>query len=146
MPFVNEDIPEEDKEWFNSFGFKSPYSGDTVEPWKWAIDRERNIFLCPLAGSGSRSMDKPIFFVMVDRNFVVKMEVYIELHGNKWDGVEVLWEIEKIFIPDVFEIGANEITELIREALTAYSYIYGPENMTKIEFKKMPIPVFIGRA
>ena len=146
MPFVNEDIPEEDKEWFNSFGFKSPYTDKTVEPRKWTIDRERNIFLCSLAGSGSRMMDQPRFFAMVAKDFVVNVETYMEMHGNIWDGIEILWEIEKIFIPDVFEIDANEITELIREALTAHGDVYDTENITKIEFKKMPIPVFERRA
>ena len=146
MAFVNEEISEEDKERFNSFGFKSPYSESSVNPWKWTIDRERNIFLCSLAGSGSRMDYKPCSFAMLDKGFVIKIETYVEIHGNDWGGIEVQWEIEKIFIPDAFEIDVKEITELIREALTAYGDAYDTKNMTKIDFKKMPIPIIVARA
>ena len=145
MAFVNEDIPEEDKEWFNSFGFTSPYTDKTVEPWKWTIDRERNIFLCVLAGLGSKSSGKVRFFVLVINGIVVIIEAYTESHGNKWNGRDVIWEVEKIIVPNKLGTDAQTIMDLVVEVLTVHGYLYDIDTVNKVEFQKMPPPIFEGR-
>ena len=142
MAFVNEDIPEEDEEWFNSFGFKSPYTRKPVEPWKWTIDRERGIFLCVLAGMGLRRMEQPRFFALEIGGVVVVIEAYIETHGNDWDGRDVIWEIVRIVITKELEIDAQTIMALVVEVLTAHGCHYDIDTVNKIDFKKMPSPVF----
>ncbi|MBU3104522.1 hypothetical protein [Clostridium gasigenes] len=64
MSFVNERILEADKEKFNYFNFKNSVTDEHLEPWKWTIDRERNIFLVGLGGQGYEHSEIPVFLLL----------------------------------------------------------------------------------
>ncbi|HOQ01253.1 MAG TPA: hypothetical protein PK604_10620 [Acetivibrio clariflavus] len=82
MAFINEKISEADKEIFNSYGFKSVFTNDPIEPWEWTIDRERDIFLVALEGRGYYDSEIPLFYALVWQKRVIKIEAYRKSIGD----------------------------------------------------------------
>ena len=145
MAFVNEVISEVDKERVNDFKFKSPYSSDLIKPWKWTIDRERDIFLIIIDGAGDKDLLHPRFLVLVFNNAIIKIETYVSSRGNSKKR-DIVWDIERIIVQSDINMDANKVIEYVKEALIAHGNIYNTEGVNKIDFSRIPTPVFIGRS
>ena len=146
MTFVNEAISsKEDKERFNSFGFISAYTRKLIELKMWTIDRERDIFLCVLAGAGFKEINQARFLALVVEGMVIDIEAYIETIGEFDKGGEISWDIEKIVVP--FQLGRNidKMIDLVKEALIAHGNYYKTEKIKRIDFKNIQTPIIVGR-
>lgn len=143
MAFVNERIPEADKVRFNSFGFINPVTGDCVEPWKWTIDRERDIFLVGLGGQGYEHSEIPMFYALVLGKRVISIETFSWGKGDACVGVEKWWKLTSIKVPQSLFPEKDKIIELIKEAFDAHGSGYKRDHVKKINFEYIASPVFV---
>lgn len=75
MAFSNEFIKSvQDIERYNSFNFVCPLDKKRKEPWKWTIDRERDVFLVDLGGQGRSRSEIPAFYAVVCQDVVALFE------------------------------------------------------------------------
>ncbi|AEV67600.1 hypothetical protein [Acetivibrio clariflavus] len=143
MAFINEKISEADKEIFNSYGFKSVFTNDPIEPWEWTIDRERDIFLVALEGRGYYDSEIPLFYALVWQKRVIKIEAYRKSIGDFFTGTEMYWRITKIEAPMFFFNQKDELIELIKEAFDAHGSLGRRDIVTKVNFDYIAEPYFI---
>ena len=138
MAFVNEEIiTEEDKAYFNSFGIKDPFTGKLEEPWKWTIDRERNMFLSCVAGQGTEYSEIPMYFAFIYKNRVLEIPTYSKTIGNRSTGMDMYWEISISRPPKEFMDELSEIFEYLREAFTVYGSYYDNRGIKSVKFQKV---------
>lgn len=123
MAFINEAISEkEDKEYFMSLGLTSIID-DELEPYRWTIDRERNIFLY---GRGGGSFEIPIGYGLYIGGTSIEMEVTEYTEGSRLkDNLKVWYYIKMIEIPEsLLQQGykTEELISIIEEAFYATGY------------------------
>ncbi len=143
MAFVNEKIPEADKERFNSFSFKNPVTHEPNKANKWTIDRERDIFLVALGGKGAYVTEIPMFYALVWKNKVINLETYSDGKGNYKSGVEMWWKITRIEIPESLKPYKDQVIELIKEGIDAHGSGYRRDHIVKVNFDRIVPPSFI---
>jgi hypothetical protein len=143
MAFVNEKISECDREYFYSLNLKSPFTDELVEPWKWTIDREREIFLVGLAGQGSEHSEIPMYYALVWKKNVIIIETFSGGTGSYSTGVEKWWRIPSIRIPECMAAEKDKVVELVKEAFDAHGSGYKRDHVKKVEFKHIASPFFI---
>ncbi|PYG85611.1 hypothetical protein LY28_03299 [Ruminiclostridium sufflavum DSM 19573] len=71
MAFIYEKIPEGDREYFNSFNLKSPFTDKLLYSSEWTIDREREAFMAGLGGQGTYESEIPMFYALVWRKSII---------------------------------------------------------------------------
>ena len=128
MPFVNEYIPEADKDRIDFSKFKHPVLGDPLSPYKWTIDRERDVALIPV-GTGGEPITRPsgieeqlYLFVMYWRGQVLSVFVSASHTGNsRTNDLEVTWSINRCDVPE--SVPREEMRKTLKEALFAYGYM-----------------------
>lgn len=143
MAFVNERISENDREYFNSFSLKSPFTDQPLYAREWTIDRERDVFLVGLGGRGTYDSDIPMFYALIWENEVILLDTYCKGEGNYSTGIEMWWKITKIIAPDALIKNMEEMLELIKEAFDAIGFAGVRECVTKVNFDFVAEPVFI---
>ncbi len=143
MAFVNERIPENDREYFNSFNLLSPFTDEPIFAREWTIDRERDAFLVGLAGQGTYESDIPMFYALVWKKNVIILDTYSKGEGNYSKGIEMWWKITKIKAPDTLIKNMEEMLELIKEAFDAFGFAGIRECVTKVNFDFVAEPEFI---
>jgi hypothetical protein len=134
MAFVGERIPEADK---NKIDMEKLWSISSyfIEPTRWAADRERDVYLFPLRGSGP---ERPSFFGMYVQGEIVIFNADEGGTGNNKTGVVLSYKISGLSIPQTLEARREEIKKLIQEALDAYG-LYGDRShvtAVHVEFAK----------
>lgn len=117
MPFVNETIAEVDRPKYEAYGFKSPFRNELVPSWRWAIDRERDVFLVSLGGQGAEHSEIPMIYRLVWKGEIIRFHAFSKGRGNAQIGVELWWNVVDIVIPEHLKPKQAEIYQLIREAL-----------------------------
>ena len=127
MAFVNEYISEADKARIDFRKIEHPVYRDTVIPYKWTIDHERDIALIPLGTFGepqttpSGVEEGSYIFVMYWQGLTVDVFLYGSYMGNfTTNDLEVTWRIDQIGVPD--SVSREDIQKTIKEALYAYGY------------------------
>jgi hypothetical protein len=134
MAFVSERIPEEDK---NKIDMKKLWSIGSyfIEPTRWVIDRENNVYLFPLGGGGA---EMPSFFGISVQGEIITLEADRCGTGNNTTGIVLSYKVSRIMIPQIFEARRDEIKRLIREALDAYGQYGDRSHVTSVavEFNK----------
>ncbi|PYG83912.1 hypothetical protein LY28_03760 [Ruminiclostridium sufflavum DSM 19573] len=146
MAFVNEKISKQDEDFFNSFNFKSPFTqNDSIKPWKWTINREREAFLTGLGGQGYEHSEIPEFFALVWKKKVIILETFSGGSGSNSTGVEVWWKITSIKVPQSLIVEKEAVMDLIKEAFEAYGNGYNSTYVRKVEIKFISEPYFIPR-
>jgi hypothetical protein len=144
MAFVNEEISEKDKEYFNSFNLKSPFTrNEPIEPWKWIIDRERDAFLVALGGQGYYESEIPRFYALIWKKNIIKIETFRNGIGSFSTGVEIWWKITKIEAPECMIEDNTEMVELIKEALDAEGSGGRRDCVTRVNFDYIAEPRYI---
>jgi hypothetical protein len=101
--------------------FANEYLTDEAERKKYGsahvtLDRERNAWLTRSGGGGPR----PEFIELHWQGEEIKMHAYEQPSGDTDNGIEILWYIAKMRIPEKLEIHRKEIIETVKEALIAH--------------------------
>ena len=140
MTFVNELIPEEQKDKFDPEVFKLNLAYPPMRPYRWTIDREREIFLIKVGahGYGGGQGDgfiPPVFYTLSWKGQVIKFDVRIWSTGKFIDGdLDLNWEIFNIKLPPSLENKQAEVFELIQEAIRA---IDTPSGLSKDKYRSI---------
>jgi hypothetical protein len=144
MPFVNETISEADKARYESFHFTSPFSKyHLVSAWKWAIDRERNVFLVPMGGGGTEQSETPAIFSLVFDEQVSRIEAYYKYSGKEREGLDIYWRLTRIVIPRELQPKGNLVLELIKEAFGVIGVVdFGRVVVSSVHFDFIADPIF----
>lgn len=143
MPFINEKIPEKDREIIDSFNLIKPISKSPCKPRRWTIDREGNAFLVGLEGQGFYSSEIPMFYALIWNKKIIQLETFSKAEDTSTTFKEYWWKITRIEAPECLFKDKNEMMELIKEALIA-SDISNIENCdTKVNFDFVAKPIFI---
>jgi hypothetical protein len=134
MAFVNELINEEDKQKIDWTKFKAWTYSKPHRPWKWTIDRERDVFLVGLIGRG-RENDHPEVYALSWKGNVIRFEAESEGKGYFASGVDMFWKIFNIYIPPYLEGQRQEILSTIKEAIDAYGATYKREQVKSVHIE-----------
>jgi hypothetical protein len=118
MTFVNELISEEDKAKYDWSKFKAWDFSWPLRPWKWTIDREKDVFFVGLEGQG-RESERP------------EVEITGHLNGKFWD--EIYWKILRMSIPVEIEMNRDEIILDLREAIDAYGRFHDRSDIKSVK-------------
>ena len=115
MAFVYEEVGEENRELWESIGWKN-WSGNPFGFYKrrqWSIEKERKIYLVRIGGY----IDMPEYWDMSYKGRIVRMEVVGGGKGNNSTGVIFNWKIMKINIPkSLWEIRQDVVKQIIKAA------------------------------
>ena len=117
MSFVNEDIPEEDNQRIDFSKFKHPRSSTRgVQPGRWSIDRERDVFLIWIVDGGEDEQDAKYFlFGFSGTIFHICLE-------RKYDHQlqRSIWHLQQFYPPESIRLQRDDMLLALKEALTEY--------------------------
>jgi hypothetical protein len=120
MPFVNERISEQDKAAFDFSQIKRPpIYRDSIEPYKWTIDRSRGLFLIGTLG-GNEDERNAEHFALWWKGEPVHFKLLHDAVGQFKQHVSSTWHLVKMYLPTNLERDREEILQALREALTEY--------------------------
>lgn len=126
MAFVNEPVPEEQKEKFDITVFYHPKRSidKRISFYRWVVDRERDVFLIRLGGGGQwegGDMPKPREYLALGyKGQAVKFEALFQSEGSSKNGTLVEYiEVYNVQIPPTLKWHRGKIMALIEEALDA---------------------------
>lgn len=134
MAFVNEFISEEDKQKIDWTKFKWWKNSDPHRPWKWTIDRERDVFLVMLVGRG-REGDHPELYALCWKGDVIRFCAERDGNGMFATGVDMLWKIFNIEIPPNLEGVKEEVLSVLREAIDAHGSVYDRTHVKSVHIE-----------
>lgn len=134
MAFVNELIPEEQK---NKFSFPVSTRPDGSKPtlWKWTIDRERETFLVFVGSEGGGYEGTPVtkHFVLSWKGDLIKLSADpLNCFRNDEGGVVMSWRLHKLDLPPALPELREEVMELIREAFRTMGDLYDGEQYADV--------------
>lgn len=142
MAFVNEEIQEKDREYFNSFNFTNPVTDISVKAVKWTIDRKKDAFLIRLGGQGLEFSEIPMFYAFVWQNNVITVETFRKGRGDAQSGIELFWRMSRIEIPESLKQEKDMVIKLIKEAFDTYGNGINRRHVKKINFEVIKDPVY----
>lgn len=140
MSFVVEEIKTAEQiAEFQSFGLKSPFNGQPMQPWRWVVDRQRGWYFFSFGGG----TEKPWIMALFNRDgLVVNIEGQERSKGLMLPkSIEVWWTLECIGIPQQHADRADELVRLVHEALRAWGP-HGSSDLTKAVHIKSTAPGF----
>lgn len=100
MAFVFEKVPVEDWEFFMSMGLKDCWGSrefDLNKDTKWCADRERNAYLVDIGGE---YREMPYYYDLWWNGYTIRMEIGEGGSGNYDVGVNIVWFIHRVPIPE----------------------------------------------
>lgn len=118
MGFVYEKVREEDRELWESLGWKG-WDGQELLFSKydfWSIDREQNSYLIAIGGY----IDMPTYYDFSYRNKIVRLEVFCKTEGNRVEGGVFNWKIKKMYIPKSIW---DEKEQIMQGVINAFSVV-----------------------
>jgi len=125
MAFVNEAIPEEQK---NEFPFPVYTARDGSKPtlYKWTIDRERDAYLVVtnVKGGGYEGTAVTEHFVLSWKGELIRFQCNPQSSGNTAVGQMLSMRIHHLMIPPALQNHKEEVLQLIREILDAKDWPY----------------------
>ena len=130
MAFVNELIPQEEKDKFdpNDFSFRKGHPYRFSDLSKWTVDREENSFLIHL--SGSMGVDGPDYFAFNWGEGEVVFDAYKNIASRENKKSNISWVIPRLRLPS--SANQKKVTDLLRSAFSAYGYLNRPEAFESI--------------
>ena len=128
MAFVNEAIPEQDKQKVNALVNYQAISA--IQRWGsqfnmpawWTVDRERDVYLLNLSEGGPPDSGEMPFSVLVVEGKIVFFNVVSKGTGDNIIGLNKVKEIHNLHIPQPLEARQEEIKQLICDALEEKEY------------------------
>lgn len=126
MVFVNELIPESEKETF-TFPVDTRPGGHKPTLWKWTLDRSRNAFLAHTHtfGGGAEGTQETQSYVLSWNGNLVHFRGDPSLSGTKATGLILSWRVHGIVIPPALQNQTEAVMQLIREALVRWAGYIG---------------------
>jgi len=125
MAFVNERIPDVEKE---NFGFSVFTQPDGSKPTlsRWTIDRERNAFLVltHTEGGGYEGTQPTEHYVLSWNGNLIRFAGDAKSSGSMEAGQMMSWRVHHMVIPSTLENKWEMVLQLIREALDAKGWLY----------------------
>jgi len=120
MTFINERITSDVRTEFDLSRIKKPpLYLDPAEPYKWTIDRSRNIFLVWTHGGSEDEPSAQHFALWWDGEIVhVKLEQWTE--GEFSRHVVSTWQLKSLVLPAALESKREQVLLTLKEALRAY--------------------------
>jgi hypothetical protein len=133
MAFVNELIPEEQKDKF-PFPVYIGYGGSKPTLYKWTIDRQRNAYLVLVNGEGGGYEGTPVtkHFVLNWDGNLISLSADPLGTSKVTSGVVMSWRIRHLVIPPALQSKKEEVIALIREAFSAMGDIYDGEKYVTV--------------
>ncbi len=117
MAFVYEEVGEENRELWESIGWRN--WGRNKLPFfksrKWSIDRDREVYLQGIGGY----IDMPCYYDLSYKGRIIRMEKSCRVNTSRVEGSTVPWIIEGIKIPKSIWEEKDNIIQMIREAFAA---------------------------
>ena len=124
MPFVNEQISEQDKARINWKEFKY-WGGDVrgfLNPSWWTIDRSRDVFFVQLNSGGVPDRGPPPTYGLCWKGHFVRV---VTKGPSVWSQKDSgAWEIVEVNVPVHLEPNRQEILEVLKEAISAFGWNY----------------------
>lgn len=141
MTFVNEFVPEDQKDKFDPEVFKLIPAYPPSRPYRWTIDRERDIFLIRVGGSHSGGgqgdgYEPPDFYTLSILGKLVKFDLCTYVDGDSKDNTAVVkYDVFNIVVQDEGGCQESELQTLIVEALNveASGLLRNPKGLLKVE-------------
>jgi hypothetical protein len=134
MPFINELIPEEDKAKIDWTKFKAWPFSKPLDPSKWTIDHESNVFLVRLAGRGPYG-ERPVTYALCWKGEVIRFEAEETGKGEFKTGVDMFWRIYNVGIPSYLREKQEKILSALKEAIDAHGSIYDREHVKSVHIE-----------
>lgn len=133
MAFVNELIPEEQKDKF-PFPVKTRPDGSKPTLYKWTIDRERDVYLVVVNAGGGGYDGTPVreYYVLWWKGEVISFGADQSLNGTKETGVVLTWKVNRLNIPPALHERKDEVKQLIREALDVQGLLYNRSRVSAV--------------
>ena len=122
MGFVYEVVPEEDREFLKSMGLKNCWGSEALllsKYTEWSADRERDVYLVAIGGGYNGEM--PYFYDLWWKGNVIRIEAECGGKGNYETGVDIIWFINRVPIPEKIWESKDKIMEMIEEAFEVNS-------------------------
>ncbi len=127
MTFVNELVPEEQKDKFDPEVLYISPATPTSMPYCWAIDRERDMFLIRVGAGRIEGEGKPgeadyhslHFFRFSLKGQLIRFEAQVSSYENE-DGWTIDWFVTNLKIPSELLDRENEIIALLKEAIVVH--------------------------
>lgn len=118
MGFVYEEVGEENRELWESIGWKNWWKKPIAfaRSREWAIDREREVYMQPIGGY----IDMPDYHDLSYKDRIVRMAVFGRGSGSRKTGVNKVWDIYEIDIPKSIWDDKDKIVQMIKEAFSVY--------------------------
>ena len=133
MAFVNELIPEEQKD---KFPFPVYTNNDGSKPtlWKWTIDRERDAYLVSVnaGGGGYDGTPERHYYVLLWKDEMIHFGADQYLSGSKVEDMVLTWKIHRLDISPALLERKDEVMQLIREALDAQGLVYNRNRVAAV--------------
>lgn len=125
MAFINERIPESEKEKF-TFPVSTRPDGSKPTLWKWTIDYERNVFLVftDAEGGAYEGTQLTKYFVLSWKGELIYIAAdplpatYLE------KGAVMSWRVHRLDIPPPLQNQKEEVLQLVRDAFVAMGELY----------------------
>jgi hypothetical protein len=133
MAFVNELIPEEQKDKF-PFPVHIAYDGSKPTLWKWTIDRERDAYLVVtnVLGGGYEGTPPDEYYVLSWGGELVPFAAEQHLAINTQKGDVLTWKIHRLDVPPSLQERRGQVLQLIREALDAQGLLYNRSRVSAV--------------
>jgi hypothetical protein len=131
MTFINELIPEEDKQKIDWTQFKAWQFSKPHRPWKWTIDRDRDIFLVGLEGRGPDG-ERPETYALSWKGVVIRFEAERHSDSMATTNFDLFWKIFNIYIPPHLEGQYLEILDTLKEAIDAHGSTYKRDQVKSV--------------
>lgn len=131
MAFTNELISDADKHRIDWTTFRAWAASPPHGPWKWTIDRERDVFFVRLEGPGPDA-ERPETYALCWRGNLIRVEADVTARGEFKTGVDATWNVRKLDTPPELAASREEIVQLLREAIQAFGLIYEPERVRSV--------------
>ncbi len=121
MAFVNEHMTKEEMADFAAKAIKNPGNRlMTLKPYRWTIDREKNIFLLWALQEREEPHDK--YFLLGWEGIYVPVKL-----RDLWvKGSPRTWELIYIKIPEELKEKQSEIIQSLKDALAVYGFNGNP--------------------
>lgn len=133
MAFVNELIPEAEKEKF-TFPVSTRADGSKPTLWKWTIDREADVFLVATHSEGGPYEGTQLtrYFVLSWKGKLIHIAAdplpvtYLE------KGAVMSWRVHQLDIPSPLHDQKEEVFQLARDAFVAMGELYDGDQFAAV--------------
>ncbi len=87
----------------------------------------------------------PNYYRLIVNDNFIEIEARFKSKGNYSTGVELLWKIQTIKVPNALKhISQETLVEIIKNAFICYGNIHKNGNVVKTEFDSIATPFYLG--